>query len=99
MKTPGISPTELKIIKNILKTYTPQYTFFYYGSRVKGDFTKLSDLDILIQGTTEMPLILLDDIKTAFDNSPIPYIIHFTDYQKIPPDFYQSIKNTLHCVF
>ena len=41
----GVTEKEEKIIKDILRKYP--YDFYYYGSRVKGDFTKASDLDIL----------------------------------------------------
>ena len=43
----GVTENELKIIKEILFRYP--YEFYLYGSRVKGDFTKSSDLVILIK--------------------------------------------------
>lgn len=36
----GISTKEQSIIKNILDKYKSNYSFFYYGSRVKGFFEK-----------------------------------------------------------
>ena len=43
----GITDNEHNIILNILKEYSDKYSFYYYGSRVKGTFNKTSDLDIL----------------------------------------------------
>lgn len=48
----GVTENEEKIVKNVLKDYP--YTFYYYGSRVKGDFTKSSDLDILAESTEDI---------------------------------------------
>ena len=42
----GINATEELIIKKILKPYQQEFKFFYYGSRVKGNFEKASDLQI-----------------------------------------------------
>ena len=36
----GINATEELIIKKILKPYQQEFKFFYYGSRVKGNFEK-----------------------------------------------------------
>ncbi|MGN0018941.1 MAG: nucleotidyltransferase domain-containing protein [Candidatus Gastranaerophilaceae bacterium] len=54
------------MIKNILNEYNSEYSFYYYGSRVKGSFEKTPDLDILIKGKTQMPLAMLADIKNKF---------------------------------
>ena len=43
----GINSAEEQIIQDILKPYRTDFDFFYYGSRVKGNFEKTSDLDIL----------------------------------------------------
>ena len=51
----GITAEEEKIINNILSQHKQDYDFYYYGSRVKGNYEKTSDLDILIKGNEEMP--------------------------------------------
>ena len=69
----GVTEKEEKIIKDILKDYP--YDFYYYGSRVKGDFTRASDLDIL---TDELSYSTLDEIKTRFNESLVPYIVNIS---------------------
>ena len=90
----GINEKEQTIISNILNKYN-DYVFYYYGSRVKGSFEKTSDLDILIKGQSEMPLSVLDEIKFAFDNSNLPYVVNFSDYNKIDKAFYELIEKDL----
>ena len=96
---PGITPQEEKIIQVLLKKYKGTYDFFYYGSRVKGNFSKVSDLDILIKGTQEMPVETLRDLKQAFDASPLPYVVNFSDFCTIDPPFYALIQADLVPVF
>lgn len=91
----GISKNEHHIILNILKEYFDRYSFYYYGSRVKGTFNKTSDLDILIKGNQEMPLKNLVELKEKFDESKLPYIVNFTDYNNIDDNFYSLIKDDL----
>ena len=91
----GITENENKIINEILKDYVSKYSFFYYGSRIKGNFNKTSDLDILIKSDKEMPLRELTDIKEKFDVSVLPYIVNFSEYIKMDEKFYNLIKKDL----
>ena len=91
----GVSEDEQNIIFKILEKYVQEYSFYYYGSRVKGNFNKTSDLDILIKGKEEMPLSELVQIKEQMDASRLPYIVNFTDYNGIEEKFYNLIKDDL----
>lgn len=91
----GVTDKEQKIIEDILDAYADNYSFYYYGSRVKGNFEKTSDLDVLIKGEKEMPLLILSEMKEKFDDSYLPYIVNFSDYHNITPDFYEHIKQDL----
>lgn len=91
----GITEKEHNIILKILKEYFGKYSFYYYGSRIKGTFNKTSDLDILIRGNQEMPLRDLVELKEKFDESKLPYIVNFTDYNNIDEKFFNLIKEDL----
>ena len=95
----GISATEENIIKSILAPYLSVYRFYFYGSRVKGNFSKVSALDVLIKGADEMPLDDMEQIKQQFDDSRLPYIVNFCDYHKIDESFYKRIAKDLVEVF
>lgn len=92
-KVIGVNEHEANIIKEILKPYP--YTFYYYGSRVKGDYTKSSDLDILIKSDKEIPTSIMEKISIEFNESTIPYIVNLSDYQKMDKNFYNLIEPTL----
>ena len=86
----GITVKEEKIIKDILKNYP--YDFYYYGSRVKGDFTKASDLDIL---TDKISYSEKEEIETRFNESRIPYIVNISVKCNMDKNFYNLIKKDL----
>lgn len=85
----GITDKEFKIIKDILKNYDAK--FYAYGSRVKGDFSELSDLDILVKSDTN----IIPELKILFDASYLPYVVNLTNYNSIDENFYNLIKNDL----
>ncbi len=86
----GVTEKEEKIIKDILRKYP--YDFYYYGSRVKGDFTKASDLDIL---TNELSYSELEEIENQFNESRIPYVVNLSLKSNMDEKFYSLIKNDL----
>lgn len=87
----GITEKEYPIIKNILSQYP--YKFYAYGSRVKGNFSPLSDLDILVVSDNYDEII--SNLKDTFDRSRLPYIVNFTNFNTMDKDFYEIIKNDL----
>lgn len=95
----GITEKEQKIIDEILAEHKNDYKFYAYGSRVKGTHTQLSDLDILIKGSQEMPFDILEELKHKFDNSSLPYVVNFSDYHKIDTNFYQQIEKDLTLIY
>ena len=91
----GISEQEKQIIAEILSVYKPEYQFWAYGSRVKGNFREASDLDILIKGKKQMPFDMLEDLKHKFDERLLPYVVNFSDYYKTDEKFYLLIQPDL----
>ena len=89
----GVTQEEETIIKSILRNYP--YKFYYYGSRVKGDFTRASDLDILIKSDNQLSYTELDELKTKFNESKIPYIVNFSQFCTMDKYFYDLIENSL----
>ena len=86
----GVTEKEEKIIKDILCKYP--YDFYYYGSRVKGGFTKASDLDILTNGLSYSEL---EEIENQFNESRIPYVVNLSLKSNMDEKFYNLIKNDL----
>lgn len=88
----GITEKEQEIITDILKEYN-KYSFYYFGSRVNGGYSAVSDLDILIKGKSPISSIELEKLKEQFDESSLPYIVNLVDYYSIRQEFYDVIKD------
>ena len=89
----GVNENDEKIIKEILNKYP--YDFYYYGSRVKGDYTAGSDLDILVESNEEIPVGIIEKIELEFNESKIPYIVKLADRKRLEDYFYDLIKASL----
>lgn len=89
----GISEKEEKIIKNILAKFP--YDFYAYGSRVKGDFTRASDLDILLMSDGEILQSDIEKIKNEFNESKVPYRVNISRRDKMEDYFFKLIEADL----
>ena len=95
MPIKGVTKNEENIIKSVLEPYKEKYDFYYYGSRVKGDFRFLSDLDIMVRGIELVNLSDINDIKEKFDKSNLPYVVNIADYYNLDEKFYKLIEADL----
>ncbi len=89
----GITLEEYNIIKSILEQYKNKYEFYFYGSRVRGNFRPLSDLDILVKSKNNIDLNDIDNIKNSFDESILPYVVNLS--YELDEDFYKLIEKDL----
>lgn len=87
----GVTQEEYQEILSILKKYNAK--FYAYGSRVRDDYTKSSDLDILV--ISDNYDCIYRDLKDDFNNSHIPYIVNFVDKNNISDEFYSFIQKDL----
>ena len=90
MPIKGVSSKEENILRNIIEPYREKYDFYLYGSRVKGNFRPLSDLDILIKSNTKINPEDIERLKVNFDESLLPYVVNIT--YDIDEKFYNLIK-------
>ncbi len=93
-KIKGVSEKQLFIIKQILFGY-PEIDFYFYGSRVNGDFSPNSDLDVLARGKSKLSLDLLEKLQDKFDKSDLPFIVHIADFYELDKDFWNLIKGSI----
>lgn len=86
-----IDEKHLKILLAILKKYP--YSFYAFGSRVKGEQQKFSDLDLCYKEF--IPLNILNQIKSDLNESNLPFNVDLIDYLAASEDFQNLIKNDL----
>lgn len=89
MPIKGLTEKEETIVKEILKPYFSKYDFYFYGSRVKGNFRPLSDLDILMKSDSNINLNDIDKIKEKFDESDLSFVVNLA--YNVDEKFYNLI--------
>ena len=84
------------IVKEILHTFSNYIENVYaFGSRVRGDYKKYSDLDLAIKFKKGTPKNTILFIKDAFENSTLPINVDVLDLDEISDEFRNSIHNDL----
>ena len=78
----------LNIVKDILKKYP--YTFYAFGSRVKGTQKPFSDLDLCFMD--QIPSIAIAHIREEFEESNLPFTVDLVDWNLCDETFRSYIK-------
>ncbi|TSC92985.1 MAG: DNA polymerase beta domain-containing protein [Candidatus Berkelbacteria bacterium Licking1014_7] len=92
MKLEHISQKKLE--KQLLKIFVKhldlkKYKIFFFGSRVSGENSERSDIDVGIKGTRPIDLAVLGKIKDEIEELPILYKIDVVDFSRSDKDFQQ----------
>lgn len=90
----GLTVEQNKIVSDIINQYK-NCKFYAYGSRVKGNFVKSSDLDILVKCDSPLSVKKLEQIKEDFYQSLLPFIVNIADYYSLDNEFYKIIEKDL----
>ncbi len=96
MKTPlHIRSDHLTIVQHILdKHLPPSTTVWFFGSRVKGNVKKYSDLDLAIDANGKtLPSDIMIDLAADFEESDLPFKVDILDWNTISESFKETIKN------
>ena len=83
----------LEIVLSILNKEIPDCRVDAFGSRAIGKARKYSDLDLVIIRENEIPEEKLEALKDAFSESELPIMVDIVDWQKIPDNFREIIRN------
>lgn len=86
-----MEPRHLEIMKAILKKYP--YTFYAFGSRVKGTQKRLSDLDIGF--FDDIPGNILSHIREDFEESNLPFTVDLINLNTCDKKFRSHIESDL----
>lgn len=60
---------------------------FFFGSRVRGDSSEVSDIDIGINGPGKLSLSIKNEIEEEIDRLPMLYKINFVDFKSVSDKF------------
>jgi predicted nucleotidyltransferase len=74
------------------------YRVFFFGSRVAGCHSRLSDIDIGIEGPEEIPARASVEIRESLDNLPTLYRFDLVDFKKVTPEFKREAFKSIEYV-
>jgi uncharacterized protein len=83
----------LALVRHILAQQVPQHTAWAFGSRVKGTARAFSDLDIGLEGDQALGFEQRANLKLAFSESNLPFMVDVVDLTSCSRDFAQAIAN------
>ncbi|HXF29560.1 MAG TPA: nucleotidyltransferase domain-containing protein [Chlamydiales bacterium] len=86
-----VEAKHLKVIRDILSKHA--YTFYAFGSRVKGTHKPFSDLDLC--SMEDIPDLTKSYLDEAFEKSDLPFMVDIIQWNKISDEFRALIKNDL----
>ena len=87
-----LQPEYRAMVESLLAAYFPDCEVRVYGSRVKGDAAKYSDLDISIVGSAKLDRTQLIELRNAFDESDLPIRVDVHDWHNTSPEFQKIIE-------
>ena len=86
-----LSSQHLRIVLGLLQAHLPGVAAWAYGSRVRGNARRYSDLDLVVftaPGQTRQ----LDGLREAFEESDLPFRVDLFAWRETPKSFHQQIK-------
>jgi predicted nucleotidyltransferase len=72
---------------------------YVYGSRVRGNGHKFSDVDLAFEADHPVAGALLNALREAFDGSALPYAVDLTDLHHVTPTFRANVDRCRELLF
>jgi len=86
------SDKQRQIIQNILHTWIADRRVVVFGSRVRGNPKPFSDLDLAIDGSQPLSLLLFGQLRDAFSESHLPFRVDLVDMATVSEEFRRVIQ-------
>ena len=83
----GLEQKYIDIVKNILQKYLKNQKVYVFGSRSVGNFKKYSDLDLAIDGVTDVI-----KISNEFKDSSLPIDVDVILIKDLSSEFLNVVK-------
>lgn len=87
-----LSTQYLSDIKNILLSKVPNLEVRVFGSRVNGNASRYSDLDLAIVGKEKIDWRIIEELKDEFSESNLPIMVDVLDWNAISEEFREIIN-------
>lgn len=93
VKKIAIPLRHLQYILEQIELYVPEATVWAFGSRVKGSHRPASDLDLAVLCDKETAKKQLPKLNDVFIESDLPFKVQLLDFNRLPKNMQENIKN------
>ena len=88
-----IRPDHLAIVHDILRAHLPDgFKVWVFGSRANWTTKDSSDLDLAVDGPSQLDHRTMGDLEIAFEDSDLPYAVDVVDLNAISPEFRKIVE-------
>ena len=87
-----LRPDDLRLVRAVLHTHVPDREVRAFGSRVHGNVKPMSDLDLCIMGDERVTPTVIDDLRTAFSESPLPIKVDLVEWATLQEGFRKIVE-------
>lgn len=89
-----LRPDDLQLVRAILHAHTPGREVRAFGSRVVGKPKPASDLDLCIMGDDRLPPAVMERLRSAFSESPLPMKVDLVEWAGLKDGFRRIVDDT-----
>ena len=86
-----LPPEQLELVLSLTRAHLPGVEVWAYGSRVRGNPSRYSDLD-LVTFTAPGQSLRTNDLREAFEESDLPIRVDLFLWDEIPDSFHRQIE-------
>ncbi len=86
-----LPPEQLQLVLSLAQKHLPGVEIWAYGSRVRGNPRRYSDLD-LVAFTAPGQSAQANDLREAFEESNLPIRVDLFLWDEIPDSFHRQIE-------
>lgn len=90
-RTVNITPQAYETHIALLRRHLPDTEVWAYGSRVRGNASPRSDLDLAVFTSAEQRMSVFD-LKEALEESTLPFRVELLIWDEIPESFHSEIE-------
>lgn len=87
----GLKPEIKAKIIRLCKAIIPSAEIWLYGSRARGDFSDISDIDLALDAGVPIDYILLGELKDILAVANIYHRFDIVDLQSLPESNFKSV--------
>lgn len=92
---PGITAEQQAFIISVAEKLLPTgFKLYAFGSRVGGKIKEHSDLDLLVDGPTRLPITALGLLREAYQESTLPFQVDILDAQRSDTGFIDLLRQS-----